>query len=187
MQKPFSRFLVVLGLGLAFVAQGSGALASSHPIEPFFGHYHGTVSVEGQTSEDIREVDVRIYPEEDDAENFRIDWETIIHRKKEKATAYSIHFAPSDREDIYASAMRKNMFGNWVPLNPLKGDPYVWARLKGNTLTVYAMIITDDGGYEMQQYDRTLRDDGHMKLIFTRIRNGERLKTIEGLLMRKDD
>ena len=71
-------------------------------------------------------------------------------------------------------------------LNPLKGDPYVWARQEGGTLTVYAMVITEDGSYEMQQYDRKLTEDG-LDLAFSRIRDGEQLKVIKGTLKRVGD
>jgi hypothetical protein len=46
------------------------------------------------------------------------------------------------------------------------------------------MLITDDGGYEMQVYRRTLTDDG-MSLSFSRNRNGQELKTVYGVLARK--
>ena len=189
MRNTLSRVIAFAGLVMLCIAGPNKSYAQKHPMDAFFGLFSGVVAVMGEADTSTREVQVHIYPDDDDDENFLIDWTTVIHRETggDKEASYSIHFAPSERKDIYSSAMRKNMFGNWVPLNPLKGDPYVWARLKDNTLTVYAMIITDDGGYEMQQYDRTLRDDGHMKLVFTRIRNGEALRSIEGLLMRVDD
>lgn len=182
--RQFSRFLASVGLLLTMGFYANIAVADIAALETFFGHYKGIVYVEGETDELSREVDVNVYHEGD--ENFRLDWTTIIYRdgEEDKTSTYSIHFRPSDQENTFASAMRKNMFGRWVPLDPLKGDPYVWARLKDKTLTVYALIITEDGGYEMQQYDRTVRSDGDMDLVFTRIRDGVPLKTIRGVLNR---
>ena len=80
--------------------------------------------------------------------------------------------------------MRRDAFGHSEPLDPLKGEPYVWADIEGPTLRVHALLITDDGGYEMQVYRRTLTADG-MTLEFSRNRNGKELKTIYGNLQRK--
>jgi hypothetical protein len=79
--------------------------------------------------------------------------------------------------------MRPNYFGGWVPLDPMKSEPYIWARIKEATLTVYAMHVIDDGSYEMQTYDRTLTKEG-MRLDFTRIRADGKVKKISGVLKR---
>lgn len=60
------------------------------------------------------------------------------------------------------------------------------ARIDGNKFTVYAMLITDEGGYEMQTYQRTLAD-GDMLLNFSRVRNGVALKEIKARLKRVDN
>ncbi len=73
------------------------------------------------------------------------------------------------------------MFGNAVPLDPLKGDPYVWARVEGDTLTVFALHVLEDGGYEMQTYARKRIPEG-IDLKYSRIRDGETLRTVEGTL-----
>lgn len=65
----------------------------------------------------------------------------------------------------------------------MKNEPYIWARIKGETLTVYAMHVIDDGSYEMQIYDRTLTADG-MRLDFRRHRPGGDVKRITGVLKR---
>src|SRR5581483_11801608 len=70
-----------------------------------------------------------------------------------------------------------------VPLDPLRGDPYVWARIQGATLTVSALLITDDGGYEVHVYDRTLIAGG-LLLEHSRVRDGAVLQTVTGTLKR---
>jgi hypothetical protein len=79
--------------------------------------------------------------------------------------------------------MRKDVFGNRAPNDPMKGDPYVWARLQGDTLTVYALIVTPDGSYDMQVYGRTLTKNG-MELDFKRFLEGQEVKSIKGELQR---
>ena len=80
--------------------------------------------------------------------------------------------------------MRTNVFGQAVPLDPLKGDPYVWARIEGDALRVHALIIRQDGGYELQIYNRVLTTTG-LELSYSRIRDGEVLRTVDGTLIRR--
>mmetsp|Transcript_7024 Transcript_7024/g.11370 ORF Transcript_7024/g.11370 Transcript_7024/m.11370 type:complete len:81 (+) Transcript_7024:73-315(+) len=79
--------------------------------------------------------------------------------------------------------MRRNVFGHEVQLNPMKGEPYVWSRIDGETLTVYSLFVDVDGGYSLQQYDRTLADGG-LNLRFQTIRDGEILRAVETFLTR---
>ena len=53
----------------------------------------------------------------------------------------------------------------------------------GQTLTVHTLVITADGGYEMQVYDRTLSALG-MNLEFIAFRNGESRRTAKGRLVK---
>ena len=79
--------------------------------------------------------------------------------------------------------MRKNLFGKDVPLDPLKGEPYVWGRIIGDTLTVFSIFVYDDGSYEIQQFDRTLVEGG-LELKFSSARNGEVRRMLSAFLKR---
>jgi hypothetical protein len=181
--RQFHRYVVLCVL----VIVGSVcAAAEDAAIEPFLGRYEGRAIVgdgDGETSS--RDLDVIIERAGDQPGQFRITWSTITRHAedKPKRKSYSILFKPTHRPGIFASAMRMNMFGNPVPLDPLKGDPYVWCRIAGRTLTVYALNITDDGGYDLQVYDRTLRDGG-LDLTFTRHDEGEAPVVVKAVLDR---
>ncbi len=175
---PLLPFLATL----FWLAWTPPAAAGEKSIEAFFGDYAGrTISSagDGLTKRDLG-VTIRAK-----GEGFTIDWKTITHKPGGRVTrkAYSINFIPSGRDNIYASAMKTDKFGGRVPLDPLKGEPYVWARVGGDTLSVYAMLVTDEGGYEMQVYERTLTEKG-MALKFSRILDGRPLKQITGTLAR---
>lgn len=145
----------------------------------FVGEWSGTtISTTGEGLEQ-RDLAVNITAKD---KAFTVKWTTII-RKDGKADRreFQVEFQPTPREGVYSAAMRTNMFGAREPLDPLKGDPYVWARIKGDTLTVHAMHILDDGGYEMQVYDRTVTGDS-MALKFSRVRDGQQLVGITGTL-----
>lgn len=148
----------------------------------FIGSYEGKyISVEGEKFN--RDLSVEITEVDD---GFNITWKTVTFKKdKAKEKSYTIDFLETDRDHIYEAAQKKNLFGGRDPLDPMKGEPYAWARIEGSKLTVFVLIVTDDGGYEMQTFDRILTSDNNLEVKFSRIRNGEMLKTIETVLTRK--
>ena len=163
---------VLLGAGVA-EAQGGG-------IQRFYGTYVGEAVSESGNELDKRDISVEITPQ---GKGFKVKWTAVIKRgtdppRKEERT---ITFFPSKRPDIYSSAMRTDVFGNAVPLDPLNGDPYIWARLDGPKFWMYALFVTEAGGYEMQTYERTLVPAG-MDLRYSRVRDGEILRTVAGKL-----
>lgn len=175
-----------LTLGLIFAIALSGlARAEDAAIAAFYGTYVGKATVENDGVSSERDLNVVVKPFR---KGFTVEWTTVTRRAggKTKRASYKINFRPSRREGIFASAMKINKFGKGVPLDPLKGDPYVWAKISGKTLTVHAMIILDDGGFEMQTYNRTLTDNG-MSLDFERIRDGQPLRRIKASLERQGE
>ncbi|MDA7956223.1 MAG: hypothetical protein MPK34_03195 [Gammaproteobacteria bacterium] len=166
-----------LGMLLALCcAIAAAPAAAQNDFERFIGAYRGSAQVDGAR----RDMSVRIRAMEG---GFEVNWKSVSHKSggRLKEKEYTIGFRPTGRAGIYSSAMGVNVFGNPVPLDPMKGDPYVWSRISGNTLTVFSLLIDDDGGYEMQQYNRALADGG-LRLEYRRIRNGEKLKDIRVFL-----
>ena len=92
---------------------------------------------------------------------------------------------PSDAERLHEASGRVEPLAAVCPYTlvaPLA--PAVAARLEGRTLTVYVMTVTKRGIYEMHSYARTLAPDGSLQLLFTRIRDGERVRKASGTLKR---
>ena len=177
--RPSSAVLAWMVLALiVFPAPSSAA----YQYEKFVGEYLG----EGISNEEDdltkRDLRVEIKPSGD---GFILTWVSVTHKKSGnlKRKSYTVRFKPKGSSGLYGSAMRTDMFGNQVPMDPLKGEPYVWARISGDTLFVYAMLINDEGGYEMQTYERTLTANG-MNLTYYRVRDGRILRTVRGTLKR---
>lgn len=150
-------------------------------IAPFLGSYEGSAAVtsaDGSTRK--RDMSVEIA---DTRQGFSVAWTTSTYRPdgtiKEKS--YVVEFVASERGDVYTSAMKRNVFGHDVQLDPMKGEPYVWSRITGDTLSVYSLFVTEDGGYEIQQFDRTLAEGG-LDLDYQSVRNGEILRTVSTFL-----
>ena len=158
--------------------------AQAAEVEDFVGAYSGsveTLALDG--SNEQRDLSVTISQDKD---GFSVEWSTITFRtnKKSKRADYKVDFIPAERDGLYSAAMKRNVFGHAVQLDPMKGEPFVWARIEGETLTVYSLFVDETGGYEMQQFDRTLADGG-LDLHFKRFRNGEILREINAFLVRE--
>jgi hypothetical protein len=165
---------VLLMMGLAIQS------ASAADIDPFVGDYSGSLELNNSGAKEKRDMSVQISKDKD---GFTVIWESTVHKPngRIKTKSYSIDFVPTDRAHIFSSAMKTNVFGHAVPLDPMVGDPYVWARITGDTLTVFSLHVDEEGGYELQQYNRTLTEEG-LNLDYQSIRNGKILKSISTLL-----
>jgi len=177
--------IMVLATTIAFNLAAMGpAAAESKKISDFFGVYSGqSISATGEGLS-ARDLSVTIKRTGD---GFNVSWTTVTHRADKSASrkSYSIDFAKSARKNVWGSAVRKDAFGNMRPVNPLnEGEVFVWATLRKSTLTIYALLIADDGGYELQTYARMLTAKG-MNLRFTRLRDGEKQRAITGVLIKK--
>lgn len=174
---------IMLTLALAAAGRAHAAYDGADAIKKFFGSYKGyTISsqVEGLTKRDLN-IEIKPY----DDEGFTVTWTTVLRKSdgKERSKTFTINFLPSSRPSVYAAAAKRDLFGHLKPLNPLEGDPYVWAAVDANTLTIRSLHIGETGGYEMQVFGRTLTTDG-LATRFERVRDGEMLKVIEGTLKR---
>lgn len=172
----------------ALFALGIAVLAAAGPVRadivPFIGDYSGNAEVmQADGTKLPRDMSVKINKTE---AGFAVTWTSVTYRASGKVSekSYSIDFVPSGRGDVYAAAQKKNVFGHEVQLDPMKGEPYVWARIDGKTLTVYSLFVDTNGGYSLQQYDRTLTEVG-LKLHFQNIRDGEIQRAVETFLTRE--
>lgn len=162
----------------------TGSSFAKSDFKKFFGHYVGATMSDTSDSTKTRSSDVVIKPYQ---EGFNVTWNTVSYRSKDnvKKSTFSINFRPSKQTDVYGSAMSKDVFGNEKPLDPLNGDPYVWAFINGDTITVNSLLVSENGGYEIQTYHRTLVDGG-MDLVFSRVQNGKIMKQFRGHMKRTE-
>lgn len=153
-------------------------------VSRFVGDYTGSadiLSADGSASK--RDMSVSI---SETKAGFTVEWTSATHKPdgRVKEKSYSISFVPSDRDGIYAAAMTRNVFGHAVQLDPMKGEPFVWGRIDTDTLTVYSLFVDDVGGYELQQFDRTLAEGG-LTLEFTNLLNGTLQRSVTTFLQKQ--
>ncbi|KIC21253.1 hypothetical protein [Leisingera sp. ANG-Vp] len=153
-------------------------------VSRFAGDYSGSVDVvkaDGDT--DPRDMSVVI---REMKKGFTLKWTSTTEKDdgRRKTKTYEIEFVSSGSDGVYSAAMTRNVFGHAVPLNPMEGEPFVWGRITGSTLTVFSMFIHPNGDYEMQQYDRTLAEGG-LDLVYTSRLNGVPQRELKTFLTRE--
>lgn len=174
----------VLFLGFLFCTALGSLPSQAADIAPFVGDYVGSANVvDNDGTETPRDMSVSI---KELKKGFNVSWTTTTYKAdgRVKDQQFSIDFKQSDRSDVFSAAMKRNVFGHEVPLDPMQGEPFVWGRIEGDTLTVFSLFIDETGGYELQQYDRTLAEGG-LNLSFSRFREGVKSRSVETFLKKQ--
>ena len=130
--------------------------------------------------------DMNVVIKATDASHFNVSWTSTTYRADgtTKDKSYSINFSQRGKSDVYEAAMKRDLFGNDIQLDPMKGEPYVWGRIIDDTLTVYSLTVDTEGGYDLQQFDRKLAEGG-LELTFQNIHNGTIARSVTTFLKKQ--
>jgi hypothetical protein len=176
-----TRYGLAFLVGVVCWTAGATAWAQDPALKKFFGTFRGSGVEENEDSlyfrTTVRDFDVTIAGA---GEGFRIEWVTITRRgdladPKIKRKAQEMQFVPSSRPGIWEASPQGN---------PFAGEQLAWAQVEGTTLRVNMLTLTEDGSYTLQQWLRTLTGSG-MTLTFTRLRDGEPVRTVYGFLTKE--
>lgn len=172
----------------AFVLAASGlavpaarAQIGDLPPQAFFGTFAGGGVAENEDSAyfgvTARDFDVII---EADQSGFAVTWTSVI-RSGGNPVSPDVKRKSAVRK--FRATQMQSVYRAVESGDPLTGGELCWARIKGNTLSIFIMAVIKGGSYEVQQYDRTLTGAG-MDLVFNRIRDGEDVRTVKGKLVK---
>ena len=150
-------------------------------IADFVGEWQGMGILETEDSlffsMNRRDIDVRI---EGNNSRFTVEWTAVTRSGNNpddpeiRRESASLTFTPSDHPHVYEAS---------TSADPLGGGVLSWARLHGETLSVYQMAILEDGGYSVATYDRTLVNN-ELQLRFVRLQDGQPVRQVNGQLSR---
>jgi len=166
--------------GLLVQSPGRAAAADA-TIEDFAGTWVGTglkeeYVEEGYYAYQQRDLNVTIEPTED---GFSVSWLTGMREQAggpvTKVKSTTLAFQKND-EGFYAVAD--------IPAKTYSHS-HIWARLDGQQLIVYTLVIYPEGYYELSMYVRTLNPDGTMTLGFIRNLDGRPVRRVTGQLSRQ--
>lgn len=180
-----ARLTAAIAVAVALMASGGAwAQGTDLTVAAFFGTFKGGGIAENRDSiyfgVTVRDFDVSIQPE---GGGFRVTWATVIRRggdpnnPKVRRKEQTVAFLPADKPGVYKAGDNSD---------PLQGGRYAWARLEKQTLYVYALTIGDDGRYDMQIYERTIKPSG-MDFVFHRVQDGQPVRTVKGKLIKYSD
>jgi len=176
--------LVVLGvIGAITIGIPRAADAETVAIDAFFGVWHGNAISESEISANFRltsrDLNVEIRPAPEQAGAFTLEWTTVRRqtgdpsKPKETIKAQTATFLPAGKPNVWKAEDSDD---------PL-GAGYVYARVHEQTLTVYSVEAAADGSLEVQIYNRTLSGLG-MELTFTRLIDGQQIRSVKGRLIK---
>lgn len=172
-----------LGRRSAWTIACAFLLAASNPAHAAgedIGHFAGTYIGEyvSEPAASVRPDDlhlrVRIH-----RKGFMLDWQSLAKPEESPKHHYNVSFVPTSRTNVYIAAMRCDMFGNLRPLDPMQGEPFMWAAVEGNRISLYVMEIDARGAHDLRIYRYRLEGE-RMTLTFERHRDEERLRVIRG-------
>ncbi len=169
--------------GAVMIGTTLSSLAADLPLKAFFGVWSGSGLARNEESDyfglTIRDLDVTI---QGNGKGFTLGWTTVLREggdpknAKVKRKSESLNFQPTARPGIYAPSESSR--------DPVGGGRTIWARVKDQTITVNTLSVLDDGGFELQRYDRTLTDLG-LELDFISVRDHGIVRRVTGRLTKQ--
>ncbi|MGF1560914.1 MAG: hypothetical protein ACFB3T_01905 [Geminicoccaceae bacterium] len=173
------------------------ALAGTQPafaadLEPFFGTFVGRAEVYDPDTERRAERDMDVVIKRYQRNGIQADWisVTLVDGRRdvagvERRTNTAI-FQPVRRKGFYEAVEGYDPFRERDDRSAMEGAATRWARFDQGVSYVYSFAITEDGGYELQVYERELTDLG-MDLRYRSIVDGAIRREIVGTMVRVED
>jgi len=162
-----------------------GVVLAAHAADTtrFAGHWRGA-AVDSSDGFDVEAKDLSMRFEPAD-EGFELEWKTPGGPEEQ------VEFVETTKQPgVFSAKVSKGGFLGLFSspeLNPLDGDPLVWARFAGeDTFIVYKLVIDNRGAFELDRYERTLEGDT-LRLHYTRRAHGEPVRSLVARLQRSGD
>lgn len=177
------------------IAMVCGLIAVSRPasadqdVERFYGTYVGSATVYDADGTVVEERDMDIVVQEAKRGGLALTWTnvTLVDGRRDvpgvQRRVDTLTLVPGDDLDIYLEDTRGSLFERRRDVDAMDGDAVRWARIDNGRLGVFSLVITEDGGYELQSYERILTDIG-IDIDFRRIIDGQVVRRIEGTTVR---
>ncbi len=175
------RYAAAAVLTLLWLTTSSAVHSERDALFGFAGGYIGVRVVEATVRPTLTPADIHLDVRARD-EGFVLRWQSLTESADIKHH-YEVVFDKTTLPGIFLAGMRCNVFGHSIPLDPARGEPYVWAHLAEDRLTLYAMSIANDGSHDLSRY-RYRRDGNGLTLEFRRMKDDQPLESARAVLRR---
>ncbi len=196
LRRTVPLLLLSLLICLPVVVQAQEPGAERAALAEFYGHYAGQASFLTDSGAFKRDLDLKISRfnwADQVLPGFTLEWSFATFKNGSDSPGmkrYRYDFArvpprsDDDTTELYVPLPHLASGKDLARSNDPRGEiQAIWANLSGRTLTVYALVVTDDGDYEMQVHNRTLTASG-IDLEFARYNRGKRTRYIRATLKR---
>ncbi len=151
-------------------------------LKKFFGSYSGygfAQDSKGPFLNTERDFELAIRPLEPDG--FEVSWTTV---KRKGSNPNALKTVMSRHASSFRPAGKPGIYHDVTNGNPLEGGLLSWARLQGDFLTVYRLVIQESGIPELHIY-RRMRTAKGLELLFNALRGDKIVRTVRGRYKRK--
>lgn len=180
--ESLQRYAAAAVLASLWVGLPGSVNGAQDALSEFAGRYAGVSVAETTLRATPTPSDVHLEVRPRD-EGFVLRWQSLTELDSGIKHHYEVVFEKTRRPGIYVAGMRCDVFGHSRPLDPALGEPYVWAHLAEDRLTLYAMSIANDGSHDLSLY-RYRRDGAGMSLEFRRMRDDRPAEWVNAQLRR---
>jgi hypothetical protein len=176
------RALLKMSLAAVLIVGLTDTVTADANLSRFFGSYSGYGYAEdskGVFMNTPRDFNLDIRPLGTDG--FEVSWLSVKRKGSDPnslETVTSRHtssFRPSGKPGVYHDIDNGAL---------MKGHLVSWARLQGDYLIVYRIVIEESGVPEFHIYQRMLTAQG-LDLLFTASRDGRTVRTVRGRYQRQ--
>lgn len=176
------QFFRLAVFAVMMACAGGAQAAGDLPIKAFFGVWKGNAISESEISANFRvsarDLDVEIQGFA--VGGFTLRWATVLRQEGDPNAPVEV--LKQATVTFIPQPGRSGVWRAGESADPMQGA-YLWARLEGQTLSVYSLGIAEDGTSDLQVYRRTLGGNG-MELEFTRSIDGAAIRSAKGRLIK---
>lgn len=172
----------VVTAALVWLCISNTTYGATTAIERLAGRYVGVNVGEATTSVTPAPSDIHL-DMQPSGQRFVLRWQSLSVLATGTRHHYEVVFKKTPRSGIYLAEMGCDLFGNARPLDPGRGEPYMWAYIGDAELTLYAMYIANDGSHDLSRYLYRWAGDS-VTLKYERVRNEQPIERLQAVLRR---
>lgn len=146
-------------------------------IEDFFGSYTGFGFASDDSGPFIKtQRDFELFIGPLQGGGFEMTWTTVKRKGSNpnaleaEVSSLSSRFRPSNKPGVFLGVDNGTVFDSSL---------ITWARLQGNFLVVYRMVVDENGVIELHVYNRLLTAKG-LEVSFTATRDNKPIRSVRG-------
>lgn len=176
-----TQFATAAAITMLALIGASPAQSAQTDLGRFAGAYVGETITQGGETMELGDLHLRLKVRGD---GFVADWRSLADPDESEEHHHNVTFVLSHRDNIYVAVLGCDMFGNRVPLDPMRGGPFMWASIEEARMNLYVMKIGARGTHDLRIYRYRLEGE-KLALSFERHRDEKRVQVVLGSMFKQ--